>query len=536
MIIRSRLLTAAMVCCGAAVVATLPLAAGAASPQNDDRALAAELERLILDNPADASLARKLAAVFERTGAVDQAQAWLEYADAIDPHGAMIREALKTSGAVATPRGATGPDIIVGVMTDTKRHSLGDPRPYTLGAASCNIGDENANWFADTQDHPVIAQQVYRLRDGRFEQLGLSWAKHGFVVIPEELCGGPCIDPDGGDLLGPGCSDTYSAATNGTISRLGPRTEVNPSDGTFSVPWAEPQGGNFAGYIFIDRDDLDPALNAEARYFAEIQYIAADDSAAGNHMNNVSHREFEVDLPGGFPSFDFVYPVGSTTQPMQPAIMAWANVDPSVTITTIDVPNDGRLYLAWKVTETQDPDRPWSYEYALYNMNSHRAARSFRLPAGTGVDIGDIGFKDIDYHSGDGVGGVNVDGTDWASAIAAGELAWTTGDAATNANGNALRWGTLYNFRFTSDQPPATAMATIDLFRAGSPASVAVETVAPAASCQGDIDGDGQVGSSDLALLLGNWGLMTPSADFDQSGTVGSADLALLLGLWGPCQ
>ncbi len=53
--------------------------------------------------------------------------------------------------------------------------------------------------------------------------------------------------------------------------------------------------------------------------------------------------------------------------------------------------------------------------------------------------------------------------------------------------------------------------------------------------CPADIDGDGVVGSTDLALLLGFWGSADSSADLDGDGVVGSADLAQLIGSWGPC-
>jgi len=46
-----------------------------------------------------------------------------------------------------------------------------------------------------------------------------------------------------------------------------------------------------------------------------------------------------------------------------------------------------------------------------------------------------------------------------------------------------------------------------------------------------DLDGDGVVGSSDLALLLGQWG-QGGVADLNDDGAVGAADLALLLGQW----
>lgn len=48
----------------------------------------------------------------------------------------------------------------------------------------------------------------------------------------------------------------------------------------------------------------------------------------------------------------------------------------------------------------------------------------------------------------------------------------------------------------------------------------------------GDLDGDGAVGSADLAILLGQWGL-SGSADLDADGVVGPADLSVLLGNWG---
>ncbi len=54
--------------------------------------------------------------------------------------------------------------------------------------------------------------------------------------------------------------------------------------------------------------------------------------------------------------------------------------------------------------------------------------------------------------------------------------------------------------------------------------------------CPADLDGDGAVGASDLAILLGNWG-PNPGhpADFNGDDIVSAADLAELLGDWGPC-
>lgn len=47
----------------------------------------------------------------------------------------------------------------------------------------------------------------------------------------------------------------------------------------------------------------------------------------------------------------------------------------------------------------------------------------------------------------------------------------------------------------------------------------------------GDLNGDGLVGASDLAILLGDWSGSGPS-DLNGDGSVGAADLAILLGAW----
>ncbi len=56
-------------------------------------------------------------------------------------------------------------------------------------------------------------------------------------------------------------------------------------------------------------------------------------------------------------------------------------------------------------------------------------------------------------------------------------------------------------------------------------------------SAPADLDGDGQVGAADLAILLGNWGPCVNCgicpADLDGDCAVGPADLAILLGNWG---
>lgn len=67
----------------------------------------------------------------------------------------------------------------------------------------------------------------------------------------------------------------------------------------------------------------------------------------------------------------------------------------------------------------------------------------------------------------------------------------------------------------------------------GSDDSDADFAIAP--PCPADITGDGQVGSADLAALLGAWGPGGGPADLNGDGQVNSGDLASMLGAWGPC-
>ena len=46
-------------------------------------------------------------------------------------------------------------------------------------------------------------------------------------------------------------------------------------------------------------------------------------------------------------------------------------------------------------------------------------------------------------------------------------LTWSTETFAQNPNANAIRFGTMYNFRFDSNRPPQTANATIGFFKTG---------------------------------------------------------------------
>lgn len=65
-----------------------------------------------------------------------------------------------------------------------------------------------------------------------------------------------------------------------------------------------------------------------------------------------------------------------------------------------------------------------------------------------------------------------------------------------------------------------------------SPEIDAIADVAPV-EASADLDGNGAVDASDLALLLAAWGTGNPAIDLDLDGSVGAGDLSILLGAWG---
>ena len=141
-----------------------------------------------------------------------------------------------------------GPDIIVGDILGPSNYTAnGGFEALSLGSYSCNVGTQQVGWHANTNQHPVIGGELYRFKvvngAGRFEQVGMSWLKHGFFALSNVLCCPNCQGTDG-STLGVGCSDPYTSDRNGQQSGLGPRYQVNAFTGAFTYPPPHPSGGN----------------------------------------------------------------------------------------------------------------------------------------------------------------------------------------------------------------------------------------------------------------------------------------------------
>jgi hypothetical protein len=394
------------------------------------------------------------------------------------------------------PTRISGPDVIVGDLPDVEElGSAGTQVGLAIATTSCNNGDQPVDWFQlPNTDHPVVPQNLYRMSGGadnteRFEQIGQSWLKHTFFALEDDACNIGC-NTSGcgtGTHLCPGCSDPYTAGLNGDQDQIGSRAWVNPFTGNFPTTANNHSGHIHDGVshrVLVNVDDLNTTLNQGATYFAEAQYVAPSEYSwcqahptECNMYNNASYRQYIV---SGTTSFSFS-PVGNTVR-MLPAIWAWAGA--TVSRSEPEPGNDGFWFIGYKVTNPSSG--VWHYEYALYNLNLDRAIQSFSVPLGTGVNISNIGFHAPPQHPGwanDGTfNNQGYSSTPWTVTQAPDSITWNTETFAQNQNANAIRWGTLYNFRFDADQPPQSADATVGYFKTGSPMMVAIQAPAGGAT------------------------------------------------------
>jgi hypothetical protein len=390
-----------------------------------------------------------------------------------------------------------GPDVIVGELiglVQLDNGAVNGQVGISLGTDACNKGTENVEWLAEPDNrHPFIPQNFYRMSGDAdntqtFEQIGQSWGKHAFAAASSDTCGFGC-NGVGGDHLGSGCSDAYGAGLNGNQFGIGSRAWVNPFTGNFPSGFAadDHSGHNHdvtSHRILVETSDLIPAQNPGATYFAEAQYVVGHEytwcqahPGECNMYNNVSYQQQSVS--GGPTNFGFS-PAGATVRE-QPAIMAWTGA--TVNEGEPDPGNDGIFWVGYKVT---GPNAGvWHYEYAIYNQNLDRAIQSFEVvyPQFHPV-MNNVGFHAPPQHPGfaqDGTqNNAGYSSEPWLFTDGLTSATWNCQTFAQNQNANAIRFGTLYNFRFDSTAPPNPTTANIGFFKTGSPISVTVQ--APAQS------------------------------------------------------
>lgn len=367
-----------------------------------------------------------------------------------------------------------GANVVAGDLDEALTYgAVGGTSSYALAITACNLGDQELLWASGTGDHPVVGQNLYRLENGRFEQLGASWVKHGFAALQRDLCC-TCIPSASISSLGIGCSDPYGASLNGQQSTLAPRGEVDAFTGVSSWPpgaatGVPPASGILDRRLQVPTEALDPVLHPNALYFGEAIYATPDDAADGNAFDNASYRPYQR-TGTTFQGAHGLAPVGVTERGL-PAVAAWAAADPSVRLEEVRVPGEGAFWVASQASPVGGGR--WRYSYAIFNVNSSRGAAALAVPAGFQPAAFDMTFPRA--HSGDPRSNAT-----WGASQVGDVVVWSAPQFQSDPNANAIHWGTTYSFFFESARPPVDAQGTLVLFRSqGGPSSLAIPIRAP---------------------------------------------------------
>lgn len=336
-----------------------------------------------------------------------------------------------------------------------------------ISTTSCGIGTGDIPWFAPMNpNHPVIVQNLYSLRGGKFEQIGEAFLKHGFFATNSAGCG-TCDNPGTGSLLGPGCADTYGTGNNSDRRWLGPRDEVNPLTGVwdcnnslfsnFQPDCVDRRNTTTVGLDAVARriEVPDQDLVGGANVVFEAYYITPGDI---NTYNQIGWRRATPVSSGSNWTF-----TGLTPMTLGPAIMGWGDRQKIAEPRT-----DGDAIVAVKVINLGNGT--FSYDYAVYNHTVDRKIRSFKIPIETGLNLTNVQFRDIDTNA----------ANDWSFNYSnKGFITFQTG-APGSANANPLTYASVFNFRFTADIGPVLASnAELGIFEPGAFTTVATEIDGP---------------------------------------------------------
>ncbi len=341
----------------------------------------------------------------------------------------------------------------------------------TPAATLKNIGEADVPWFRQfvpapqslyphepRDQHPFLVWNLYRIMDGRIEQLAASGAKHAFFTININ-CDLNCAN---GNILWPGCEDIYGVGNNNDPQYLAPRAEIQASlglwdsCGSFFDPdcsgsqpscWDDPNqpgcAGQWKNRLLVNPEALDHGSSG-AEYFLDAWYVVQFDvdiwKTMGYHRINPSQ--------GGAGGYTFG-PLGPFRN--GPPISEWIvedTDDPLAAHRVITVPPltpnepypfnmpQGHLRLLAKAEEVDVG--LWRYRYALMNFDFDRGIESFALALPEEAEL-------VETWMG---GPPDVLDQAWSATRRGNQVEFR------GAPGESLPWFTLYNFEIVTDAEP----------------------------------------------------------------------------------
>lgn len=399
---------------------------------------------------------------------------------------------LSCSGRPFWPQDGNQVDIaLIGIGTVAYQGRTSEPKPRVKVAPSAtlkNVSAGDAVWvpkfsqiaeytFEPRDQHPFLVWNMYRIADGRIEQLGGSGVKHAFLTINFNCT----INCGSNNILWPGCEDVYSASTNDRNQNQGPRGDIDPAGGLFfsTCSFFDPgcvgnqtnDSTSFENRLLVDESEL---ATPGAEYFLDSWYVVQHDVGI---FNSMGYHPITPTVAGDGWSF----PTGPFAE--GPALAEWVALgdpDPLADHVQITVPSatpdaaypddqpQGHLRVLARATEVEPG--VWRYNYAVMNFDFSRSLDRFDIPMAAGAALLDSEFRSPVV---DGVAG-----DPWTISRSGNTLSFVA-----PAN-NTLRWFSLYNFEIETDARPADTLGNVILHaaEAGSPATVTAKVVAPGIS------------------------------------------------------
>ncbi len=342
-----------------------------------------------------------------------------------------------------------------------------------------NVGTANVPWYSkfsgtfppyNNDQHPYLIWRIYRIKDGRFEQVGVSAVKHAFLTTNTNCDVGACTGSDApggsGHILGLGCQDTYSQGNNNSTGALSFRNEIQSALGLWNHTGSHfdqngdgVQDHSGSGETFLDHgaNVLETDLQtANSTYYLDAWYVVRDDI---NIFNTMGWRQITPVFNGSM--WTFATPTALINGP---AVNAWVSdtAPPAGSMNTVRTEPDGHLRV---VVATRDLGGGQTrYEYAVVNHDFDRQVGSFFVPT-NGTTVTALYFHDVDRDA----------GSDWIVSQNENGITWT------HVGGNALDWGTTFNFGFTAPTLPIATHALLGAVEGGGPGLVSIATLAPEA-------------------------------------------------------
>ena len=334
--------------------------------------------------------------------------------------------------------------------------------------------------------HPYLIWNLYRFNaDGSIDQIGRSGVKHAFLTINS----GCLENPNNSQILGRGCSDVYSTGNNDNNNSLGPRSEIIPATNQWgrcgsiydtNCDGIENSSGNgsFDQRMVVRESQFSGPAHAGATFRFESWYLARQDI---NILNSMASTNATFSRPST------VWVVGNQTGTagnyrLGPAIDRWvdpANPGPNAASRMVTTA-EGSFKVAVRAIDLGGGQ--WRYHYAVMNLDFARAQTQGAEP--NLRVLRNMGFDNIGISVGQGTTVSNLqfsDGdldaaNDWNPVLRDGRLFWWA-----ISRNNALNWGTLFRFSFTTDRPPVPSTVTLKIAADNSRETIPVSNLlAPA--------------------------------------------------------